>query len=121
MLCSFSTGFDVADLWMHVKETLDIFPRYLSIVLQITFIANKQDLSFRGARHFDLPVPVIDSIIEGLFVRNVKDDHQSMGSSVVWACDSTETLVACGIPDLQFDLISLKREGLKTEIDSNGC
>ena len=48
MLCSFGTCFDVADFWMDVQETLDILPRYLSIVLQIAFIANKQDLSFGG-------------------------------------------------------------------------
>lgn len=43
-----------------------------------------------------------------------------MGSAVVRAGDGPETFVACSVPDLQLDLISPEREGLKSEVDPDG-
>lgn len=42
-------------------------------------------------------------VVKGFLVRNVVNNDDTMGSTVVRGCDGTETLLSGSIPDLELD------------------
>jgi len=63
--------------------------------------------------------PLFD-IVEGLIVRHIVDNDDTMGSSVVGRSDGTETLLSSGIPDLKLDCLSVKLDSADFKINANG-
>lgn len=66
-------------------------------------------------------VPIINSVIEWSLVSDVKNDHQSMCSSIVRAGYCSETFMTCSVPNLQLDFAIIERKWFKPEINSNSC
>jgi hypothetical protein len=120
MLSSFGTSLDVVDLRVLLQECFYLLKADLPTAFQVALVPYHQNLGLGGTRILDLVVPIAAGVLEGLPVGDVVYDHEGMGSAVVRASDGPETFVACSVPDLQFDLISPKREGLKSEVDPDG-
>lgn len=58
--------------------------------------------------------------IERSLVGNIVHQQDTHGATVVGRGNGTETLLACSIPDLQLDALSIELNGSDLEIDSNG-
>ena len=58
-------------------------------------------------------------VVEGLFVGDVIDEHDSHGPAVVGSGDGAEPLLASGVPNLQLDLfpVHFDRANLKVDPD----
>ena len=80
---SLRAGFDVLHLSMLLKEGLNLFRRYGSLICQIALVTHQQNLRFRWARVSYLLVPVIDSIEEGLMIGYIENYQQCVSSSIV--------------------------------------
>lgn len=104
---------------MLLKEGLDILRPNHPIILQIAFVAHQQNLSFWRARIFYFCVPVRDGIFEGLFISDIKDDHECMCATVVWAGNGPEALMASGVPNLQLDLVAIERKWLEPKVNAD--
>lgn len=63
------------------------------------------------------PQPLGD-ILKALLIRYVINKHDAHRSAVVRGRDRVKTLLACRIPYLQFDFLSVKLDRLYLEIDA---
>ena len=63
--------------------------------------------------------PLFD-IVEGLFVSNIVDNDDALGSSIVAWSQSSESFLSSSVPDLQFDDLFIQLNGLDLEVDSDG-
>lgn len=55
--------------------------------------------------------PELRDILEGFRVGDIIDEDDGMGSAVVGLGDASESLLACGVPDLQFGIVLVDDEG----------
>lgn len=93
--------------------------------VQIGFIADEHDGDLVIGVVFGLVEPLHD-VVEGVPVGYVVDEHHPDRPSVVRAGDRLERLLAglhllyrYGVPDLEFDLLVVNVDHLRTELDAD--
>ena len=59
-------------------------------------------------------------VFKGLALGNIESNDGSNSPTIVCIGDGSETLLACGIPDLILDGLALDKCGFGGELDSNG-
>lgn len=57
-------------------------------------------------------------VVEGALLGAVVDEHDAHGSLVIRLSDRAEPLLACCVPDLQFDALVLHIDRLYLEVNS---
>ena len=67
---------------------------------------------------FNVSDPVFD-VVKGLLIRNVIDQHDSHGSSIISSGDCPESLLSCCIPDLKFNLLPI--QFYRSDLEVNAC
>eukprot|EP00211_Chloroparvula_japonica_P005776 CAMPEP_0119155276 /NCGR_PEP_ID=MMETSP1310-20130426/51661_1 /TAXON_ID=464262 /ORGANISM="Genus nov. species nov., Strain RCC2339" /LENGTH=374 /DNA_ID=CAMNT_0007147867 /DNA_START=98 /DNA_END=1222 /DNA_ORIENTATION=+ len=109
--------FDKRDL-QAFGERLSLFVGNSSLVHQVALIADKQLLYLTTREGVDLLEPFGD-VVKRFLVRDIVHDDDAVGATIVATGDSTETLLACRVPNLKFDFDSPDVHGLDFEIDTN--
>ena len=66
---------------------------------------------------FGHPHPV--NIVKGGLVSHIIDDDNSIGSAIVTAGDSSETFLACSVPDLELNVLAINFDGLESANSSH--
>ena len=58
--------------------------------------------------------------VEGPLVRDIVDEQDAHGTTVVGRRDGTEALLAGRVPDLQLDALAVELNGPNLEVDADG-
>lgn len=106
------TDFKILDA-LFVAKLLDLFFSDCAW-FTIKLIPEQIDLYVGLAKLLDFAEPEVVDVLEGLLVEDVVDDEDTLGSFVVRACDSSESLLAGSVPYLQFYWVAFQihRSGL---------
>jgi len=58
-------------------------------------------------------------VLERLFIRDVIHEQDPHGTTVVRLCDSAESLLPSGVPDLQLDFLAVEFDCPDLEVDTD--
>ena len=89
------------------------------IIYQVVFVGHNYylNLFLRVSVHFFQP---IIQVYEAFTLEQVKYENDSMSILVICACDCSVSLLACCIPNLQFDCLIFNFDSSEPKVDTNG-
>lgn len=79
-----------------------LFSSHLSLALEVALVANQDDHHVMPGVHFQICQPPVDSY-KASAGGDVVYKQRAHGAAVIRAGDSSVTLLACGVPYLDFD------------------
>ena len=100
------------------RKFLTFLEGYLTAVLHITFVPH-EDLADTSLRIFLNFIDPGADIVKGLSIGHIVHYYDSLGATIIWSCESAESFLASGIPDLQLYDILLMLDRLELKIDAN--
>lgn len=77
------------------------------LVLKIWLVANKEKYSIFLCIHLNLIHPKLDYAIEWCDICNIKNQQNSLTSSVISTCNCPESLLSCGVPYLKLNVLGI--------------
>lgn len=86
----------------------------------VTLVSNQDFVYAVVGELFNVPDPVAD-VIEGAFIGDIVDQHDSHGAAVVSGGDGAEAFLAGRVPDLEFYAFAVEVDGANFEVDSDGA
>jgi len=89
------------------------------LVSHIALVADEKLVDTLGSVAVNLLQPLLD-VVERVHVGNIVDDADTVGAAVVRGCDGTETLLACGVPNLELHCLAIELDGSDFEVNTNG-
>lgn len=84
---------------------------------EVRLVANKDFVHTFRSIVVDLLQPLLH-VGERIVVGDIVDDNDAVRSTVIRRGDSVETFVSCGIPNVEFDYLSLEPNSANLEIDT---
>jgi hypothetical protein len=78
-----------------------------ALARQIGLVTDQELVDILSGISVDFVQPLL-YVVKGFLVRNVVNDDDTMGSTVVRGCNGTETLLSGSIPDLELDSLSVE-------------
>ena len=58
--------------------------------------------------------------VKTLLIRNIIDEQDAHGATVISGGNGTETLLTSGIPDLKLDALAIELDSTNLEVNANG-
>ena len=101
-----------------VGQLLSLFEGDLTLTFQIALVADQDARDVVGSVLLNLGHPRLN-VAEGFAVGDIVDHDDSMSTLVVGGSNSFKALLACGIPDLEFDLLAVHIDCLDLKVDSD--
>ena len=89
-----------------VGEFFSLFCGDNTLSGQIGLVTHQQLVDILSCVSVDFVQPLL-YIVERFVVRNIVNNNNSMGTTVVRRCNGTETLLSSGIPDLKLNSLSI--------------
>ena len=86
---------------------------------EVRLVADEHDGHIR-VRVLPCILEPIREVIEGFPASDIVHEQRARGASVVASRDGSERLLACGVPDLQFDLLGVDGDHSCAELDADG-
>ena len=105
----------------HVPLTSQLFAFFClncTLILQIFFISYKDATDVGTAVLFDFTHP-IGYLGERVLIRNIISNDNAVSSAIIACCNCFEAVLACGIPDLEFDCLPINVNSLNLEVYPN--
>lgn len=109
--------FKIRDLIVS-RKLLSLFFADLSFLNKITFISNKHFTNIISGKSFNFIYPLSD-IIKSFSICHVIHYNYPMSTSVITSSQSSESLLASSIPNLQLDILTLHLNRFYFKIYSN--
>jgi len=69
----------------------------------------------------DFTHPKFANIDKTLLVSEIKDEEDGLAAPVIRACYSSESLLACGIPNLELNIFAIHNGSLESEVHTDSC
>jgi hypothetical protein len=104
-----------------ISKLLALLRRDDTLGGQIGLVTDQQLVDIFSGVPVDLVQPLLD-IVEGVRIRHVVNDNDTVGTAVVRRSNGSETLLSSGIPNLQFDRLGVELNGadfLRIKRDGN--
>ena len=99
-------------------QLLSFFFADLSFINEITFVSNENFTNIISGKSFNFIYPLSD-IIKCFSICHVIHYNYTMSTSVITGSQSSESLLASSIPNLQFDILTLHLNRFYFKIYSN--
>ena len=104
---------------VFISETLCAASFDLLISFHITLVPNEDLVDVLCSVLFNVTDPGTD-ILEGLFISDIINQQDTHRTTIIRGGNGTETFLASGIPNLEFNTLPVEVNGLDFEIDTNG-
>lgn len=103
-----------------VCESLSCLKLHLSLLFQVAFVSQKQNLDFVVHGFFQFSLPFLN-VVETLLRTDVKHNHSSVSLFVVASSDCLVLLLSRSVPELNLDHFVFILEFCGLEVHSDGC
>lgn len=103
-----------------IGEPPAILLKHDTLILQVTLVPHKDDLSIVPGVGLDLGGPVLHGG-KGLLVGNIIHEQEAHGSPVVGRGDRSVAFLSCRVPYLQLDPLVVAVDGLDLEVNAHGA
>jgi len=103
----------------RVGKFLALFGRDDTLGSQIALVTNQKLVDVFCGVSVNFVQPLLH-IVEGIGIRHVVNNNDTVGTTVVGRGDGSETLLSGSIPNLQFDSFCFQFNSANFEIDTNG-
>jgi hypothetical protein len=87
-----------------------LLSRDFADLLHITLVSDENFADARVCKPFNLMHP-LTHIVERVTICHIIHNNDSVSPSVIAACQSAETLLACCVPNLQLYCLVIERDG----------